>query len=69
MCEKFKPKHDKINEYVTQHDTCNLFNKYILHPIITHLTRLLKFNMIIHKTSLINTCKYVQNELKLDLKY
>ena len=59
-----------INKCLTQHNTCNSFNKCILHPIITHLTRLLKFNTIIHKISLISTClcKHVKNELKLDLK-
>ena len=75
MCQKLKSEHNTINKLVTRHYTFNSFNKCVLYSIITHLTRLFnidtitQINTIIYKISLISTCKYVLNELKLDLKY
>ena len=59
MCQKSKSEHNIINKHITWHDTYNLFNKYLFYPIIIHLTRLLKFNTIMHKINLISTCKHV----------
>ena len=38
--------YDKINKHVIRHDTCNSFNKCVMHLIITYLTRLFNIDMI-----------------------